>query len=138
MTTQTTHRAAPIVRPNLLRYALRADALFSAATGIISLAAAQPLATLIGIEPPLVFYGLGIVLLLYAAFLFLKTRHEQIDRRFAIVIIALNAIWVLDSVVVLVTGWLPLTSAGMWIIAILALVVATLAELQFFGLRRTR
>jgi len=44
---------------------------------------------------------------------------------------------VIDSAILLVAGWLPLTSAGMWTIGLIAVAVVVVAELKFFGLRRT-
>jgi hypothetical protein len=48
----------------------------------------------------------------------------------------LDLIWVIDSAILLVSGWLPLTSTGMWTIGLIAVAVAVFAELKFFGLRR--
>jgi hypothetical protein len=138
MATQATTHAAPIARPNLLRYALRGDAIVSAATGAICLAAAQPLADIIGIQPPVALRILGAMLAVYGGVLFYTAAQPQINRRVAIAAVVLNVLWVIDSAVLLVAGWLPLTSAGVWTIALIAVGVAIFAELQFFGLRRMR
>ena len=138
MTTQATTHAGPSAQPHLLRYALRADAIFCLATGAIGLAAAQPLSTLLGIQPPLALGILGALVMLYGAFLFYSAAQAPISRRIATVAMILDAIWVIDSAVLLVAGWLPLTGAGMWTIALVAGAVAVLGELKFFGLRKTR
>jgi hypothetical protein len=138
MATQATTQVSPIARPNLLRSALRADAILCIATGAISLAAAQPLATLLGIQPPLVLGTLGAIVALYGAFLFYTAAQAQLNRRIVIAAIVLDLIWVIDSAILLVAGWLPLTSAGMWAIGLIAVAVAVVAELKFFGLRRIR
>ncbi|MEO7908832.1 MAG: hypothetical protein ABIV47_04200 [Roseiflexaceae bacterium] len=138
MTAHVTTQASPIARSNLLRYMLRGDALVTLAIGAICLVDAQPLATLIGIQPPLAFEILGAVLVLYGAFLFYTAARAQISRRIVIAVIALDLIWVIDSAILLVSGWLPLTSVGMWTIGLLAVAVAVIAELTFFGLRRLR
>jgi hypothetical protein len=44
--------------------------------------------------------------------------------------------WVLASVVVVVSGWAPLTAAGVWAIMIVADIVAVFAVAQYVGLRR--
>jgi hypothetical protein len=137
MTTQATTHSSPSVQPSLLRLALRADAIFCVATGAIGLVAAQPLATLLGI-PALALGILGAIVALYGAFLFYTAAQAQISRRIALAALVLDAIWVIDSAVLLLTGWLPLTSAGMWTIGLVAVAVATLGELKFFGLRRMR
>jgi hypothetical protein len=138
MTAQVTTQANPLTRSNLLRYALRGDALVTLAIGTICLADAQPLATLLGIQPPLALEILGAVLALYGAFLFYTAAHAQLNRRIVIAAITLDVIWIIDSAILLVAGWLPLTSAGMWTVGLIAVAVAVVAELKFFGLRRMR
>jgi hypothetical protein len=137
MTTQATTHAHPNIQPSLLRLALRADAIVCITTGAISLVAAQPLGTLLGVSP-LALGILGAVVAVYGAFLLYAAAQAQISRRIALITLVLDAIWVIDSMVLLLTGWLPLTSAGMWTIGLVALAVATLGELKFFGLRRLR
>jgi len=138
MTAQVTTQASPLTRSNLLRYALRGDALVTLAIGAICLADAQPLATLLGIQPPLALEILGSVLALYGAFLFYTAAQAQLNRRIVIAAITLDVIWIIDSAILLVAGWLPLTSAGMWTVGLIAVAVAVIAELKFFGLRRMR
>ena len=138
MTAQVTTQANPLTRSNLLRYTLRGDAIFLIASGAICLVDAQSLATLLGIQPPLALQILGAVLAVYGAFLFYTAAQVQINRRIVIAAIALDVIWVIDSAILLVAGWLPLTNAGMWTIGLLAVAVAVVAELTFFGLRRVR
>jgi hypothetical protein len=53
-------------------------------------------------------------------------------------VIVTNVCWALVSLVVLVTGVLPLTTPGTVFLAGQAAAVALLAELQYAGLRRTR
>ena len=138
MTTHETTQANPFARSNLLRYTLRGDAILSIATGAICLADAQPLATLLGIQSPLALEIVGAALALYGAFLFYTAAQAQLSRRIVIAAIVLDVIWVIDRAILLVAGWLPLTSAGMWAIGLIAVAVAVVAELKFFGLRRMR
>ena len=138
MTAHVTTQASPSAGSNLLRYAVRGDAILTAATGAICLADAQPLATFLGIQPPLALQILGAVLVLYGAFLFYTVAQAQISRPIVIAAITLDLIWVIDSAILLVAGWLPLTSTGMWTIGLIAAAVAVVAELKFFGLRRMR
>jgi hypothetical protein len=138
MTAHVTTQAAPLARSNLLRYALRGDAIATAITGALCIIDAQPLAALLGIQPPLALEILGAVLALYGAFLFYIAAQAQLGRRIVIAAIVLDGIWVLDSAILLVSGWLPLTSVGMWTIGLIAVAVAVVAELKFFGLRRLR
>jgi hypothetical protein len=138
MTAHATTQSGPSARSNLLRYVVRGDAIITAATGAICLADAQPLATFLGIQPPLALQIMGAVLVLYGAFLFYTAAQTQINRRIVVAAIVLDLIWVLDSAILLVSGWLPLTSAGMWTIGLLAAAVLVVAEMKFLGLRRLR
>jgi hypothetical protein len=138
MTTQATSHAVPSAQPNLLRFALRADAIFCIAAGTIGLAAAQPLSTILGIQPPLILSILGAVVVLYGAFLFYTAAQTPISLRIVTVLLVLDVIWVIDSAVLLIAGWPPLTSAGMWTIGLVAVAVAALGALKLFGLRRMR
>ena len=63
MTTITTNS-------NLFGQALRANAIFSGASGILFVLAAGNLSELTGIQPPLAFIIIGIGLMIYSAFLF--------------------------------------------------------------------
>jgi len=138
MTVHVTTQPAPFARSNLLRYTLRGDAIATAITGALWVVDAQPLAALLGIQPPLALEILGAVLTLYGAFLFYTAAQAQLNRRIVIAAIVLDLIWVIDSAILLVSGWLPLTSAGMWAIGLIAVAVAVVAELKFFGLQRLR
>ena len=100
--------------------------------------AMAPQKAFLGIQPPLALEVLGAVLALYGAFLFYSAAQAQLKRPIVIAAIALDLIWVIDSAILLVAGWLPLTSAGMWTIGLIAAAVVVVAELKFFGLRRTR
>jgi hypothetical protein len=138
MTAHVATQAGPLTQTNLLRYTLRGDALITIITGTICLADAQPLAALLGIQPPMALEILGAVLVLYGAFLFYTAAQAQLSRRIVSAAIALDLIWVIDSAILLMAGWLPLTSAGLWTIGLIAAAVAVVAELKFFGLRRMR
>jgi len=121
---------------NLLRIALRGNALFSGLSGLIALIAAQSLATFTGIQEPLVFVVLGVVLILFAVDLVWISARDSIDRRFAWLVIFLDVAWVAGSAIILIFDLVPLTVAGRWIIALLAEAVAIFAIIQYLGLRR--
>ena len=122
---------------NLLRNALRGNALFSGLSGTVSLFAAQSLATFTGIQEPLIFVILGIVLILFAVDLVWIASRETIDRRIAWAVILLDVAWVAGSALILLFDLVPLTVAGRWTIALLAEAVAIFAILQYIGLRRS-
>lgn len=122
-------------RASLLRRAIQADGAFSILSGLGCLAGAGWLAAQLGV-PPVAMYVLGAVLLGYAVFLFAVAAREPISRRAVIAALALDVVWVLDSIVLLATGWLALTTTGWWITVVVALLVADFGALKYAGLRR--
>jgi len=122
--------------PSFLRRVLLVDAFASAATGLLMAFGASLLAPLLGLPPDLL-RDAGIVLLPFAAFVvFIGTRPE-VPRRGVWVVIVANALWVIDSLVLLFSGWVQPTVYGQLFVAAQAFVVAVLAELEFFALRKS-
>jgi hypothetical protein len=129
--------ALSTTRPsNILRRAMRGNALFSAVSGLLSLIEARPLAAFTGLDTPAVFVGLGITLLAYAAVLFVVTNGETVQRQYGIAAVILDVAWVAGSAAILLSGWPELTTAGRWTVALLAEAVAFFAAWQWYGLRR--
>ena len=121
-----------------LRFALLGDAAASGATGLLLAAGAGFLASLLGLPEGLLRVA-GLVLLPYAAFVaWLGARRDGGVPRSALrAVVAINLLWALDSVLLLVSGWVaPTTLGGLFVVA-QALVVALLAELEYVGLRRS-
>jgi hypothetical protein len=122
-------------RASLLRRAIQADGAFSVVSGLACLAGAGWLAAQLGV-PAAAMYALGAVLIGYAVFLFALAAREPFSRRAVIAALTLDIVWVLDSIVLLASGWLALTTAGWWIVAVAALLVADFGALKYVGLRR--
>jgi hypothetical protein len=120
----------------LLRKALLADALLSGITGLALLLAAGPLATLEGLPVGLLRWS-GFILIPFAAFVAWLGTRERVQRPLVFAVVACNALWALDSVLLLVTGWVEPTILGEAFVLGQAAVVAVLAELEFLGLRRS-
>ncbi|MDT4868862.1 hypothetical protein FQZ97_1038510 [compost metagenome] len=123
------------VSPLLCR-ALQADALVSGAAGLLMLLANEPLSTLLGL-PQALLLGAGLVMLPWCAALLWSARRDFLPRPAVWVVIAVNAAWVLDSLLLLVSGWVQPTPLGLAYVIAQALAVVVFAELQFFGLRRS-
>ena len=123
---------------NLLRRAIQVDSLVSAVSGLVLMAGAGPLAGFLGVGAPTALVATGILFLLYALTLWQISAREPVNPRLAYVPLTLNALYVIGSVLLLVSGWLPLTAAGYWTIGVAAAIVAILAEVQYYGLRRAR
>ncbi len=78
----------------------------------------------------------GLVLLPYAAFVAMLARRDVLSRGAVWAVVAGNAIWAVDCVALLFTGWIDPSLLGVAFILVQALVVAAFAELQVVGLRR--
>jgi hypothetical protein len=134
----STQIAQSVQESKLLRQALRGNGIFSAVSGLVLIVAARPLATFMGLAWPLALTITGLVLLPYAAVLLWATSQPEIDSRLAKTAVLLDSLWVMGSVLLLLTDWLNLSVAGNWTVALLAEAVLTFAILQAAGLRRTR
>jgi hypothetical protein len=118
-----------------LRSALLADAVASAATGILMLVAANPLEQ--WLSPPAgLLRAAGASLLPFAAIVAWLGLRETISRAGVWAVIALNAVWVVDSVALLFTTWVQPAFLGYAFVLAQAAAVAVLAELEYVGLRR--
>ena len=121
----------------LLRLALKLDAVASGALGAILLVTATVLDDLLGI-PLGLLVPVGLFLLAYAAFVWVVGSRPRINRKAAWTVVALNFVWVADSVVVVLAGPFPLTGLGVTFILAQAAAVVLFADLQFLGLRRAQ
>ena len=123
-------------KSRLLRQAIRGNGIFSAISGFSLVLAAKPLAAFMGLDWPLALTITGLILLPYAVLLLWATSQPNIDRNLAKTAVFMDALWVMGSVILLLTNWLELSVAGNWTVALLAEVVLTFAILQAVGLRR--
>lgn len=119
-----------------LRRVLLADAASCAGMGLGMLLFAGPLATLLNL-PTAFVSEVGLLLLPCAAFIaYLASTH--VPPRIGVwAVIALNAVWVVDSFALLFTDWVSPNAFGIAFIVGQAIVVALLAELEYVGLRRS-
>ncbi|MCU9949092.1 hypothetical protein [Pseudomonas sp. PDM13] len=125
------------VQPSpLLRRVLQLDALLSGAAGLLMTLGAGPLSSLLAL-PVALLTGAGLLMLPWCAVLLWLARRETLDRRAVWAVIAVNAVWVVDSLLLLVSGWVQPTLLGQAFVIAQALAVVLFAELQFFGLKRS-
>ncbi|MFV3331335.1 hypothetical protein ACNFIA_10425 [Pseudomonas sp. NY15437] len=120
----------------LLRLTLKVDAIAGGAMGLLMALAAQPLGELLAL-PFVLLLVAGIVLLPLALVLYWMSNQTLLSRTGVWAVIALNALWVVESIALLVTGYVQPTALGYAFVISQALVVLLLAELEFFGLRRS-
>ncbi len=121
---------------SLLRRALLADGVISGATGTLLFLGASPLGGVLGLNEALLRTA-GFSLLPFAAFLVYLAAREHTPSWLIRGVVAINVLWVLDSVLLLVTGWAEPTLWGYLFTGGQALAVAAFAGLEYVGLRRS-
>ena len=124
---------AVLDRTACLRRVLMVDAATCIATGVLLSLFAAPLSTLLGLPASLLFYA-GASLFPIAAFMAWLALRRDVARWGAWLVILGNAGWVAGSVLVL--ALFPPTALGYAFVIAQAVVVAFLAELEYYGLRR--
>jgi hypothetical protein len=122
--------------PLFLRRVLLADAATGILTGLLLALDAGFLEPLLGL-PATLLREAGIVLLPLAAFVGYAGLRKELSRRLVWLVIAFNVLWVVDSAVLLMSGWVAPTVLGQAFIVAQAVAVALFTELEYFGLRRT-
>lgn len=119
-----------------LRRVLLADALVSGASGLLMAAGAGYLTNLLALPEDLLRYA-GLILLPYGALVAWVATRTQLMRPAVWAVIAVNALWAIDSIVLLLSGWVTPNLLGYIFVMTQALVVALFAELQFMGVRKS-
>lgn len=119
---------------SFLRLALLADAASSGAMGILLGAGAGVISPLLGL-PVSLLRPAGLALLPFAAFVAWLGTREAPQAGAVWLVIAVNALWVLDSLVLLAWPALAPTTLGIAFVLVQALAVAGLTAAQIVGLR---
>ena len=133
----------PASSDRLLRRTLKGNAVFSVISGVALIAFAGPFAALATREPvavaglslAIVFELLGAGVVLFGLLCAYIATRPALPVGLARIVFAADLAWVLGSAVVLLlpASW---TGLGVTGIAVVALVVADLAILEYLGLRR--
>jgi hypothetical protein len=118
----------------LLRGSMVADAVISGATGLLMVAGAGVLASLLGVPEALMRYA-GLMLLPFAAIVLYLAKTPAPPRAGVRTIIGLNLAWAAASILLLVSGAIEPTALGMAFVIFQAVVVAGFADLQYVALR---
>ena len=120
-----------------LRRVLAFDAVSCVAMGVAAIAGASIAAPLLGV-PVALLEGAGIVLLPFAAFVGWLASRDVPPRAGVLTAIVVNALWVVDSLLLASGFGARPTTLGIALIVGQALAVATIAELEYVGLKRLR
>jgi hypothetical protein len=135
--TDLIERRPRAARPDtLLRRVLIADAAASGAMAVLGLAGAGMLDSVLGL-PAALLRTAGLSLVPFAAFVAYVATRETLPRPAVWAIIALNALWVAESFLLMAGSSLAPTTLGQAFVIAQAAAVALLAELEYVGLRRS-
>ena len=121
---------------SFLRRSLQIDGVASGLCGVLLLAGAGPLASLMGLAGPGIARMVGALLVVYAAALLWNGARATVSRGGALAAVVLNAAWVAGSALVILDG--PLTALGNLAVAAVAVAVLLFAILEAVGLARLR
>ncbi len=120
----------------LLRQALLSDAVTTIACALLMLFGAGFLDSVLGLPAGLLRMA-GIVLVPYAAWVAYLGTRDRLGRLAVWAVVTANAVWAIDSLALLLGGWVSPTPAGYAFVLAQAVVVALYAELQAMGLKRS-
>lgn len=133
--TATTTAPARVRMTGLLRTVLLVDGLACMALGVGMLALNGWLATTLGVPVTLIVVLAAYLTLYGAEETFVATR-ESATPGVVVTLILLNAMWVLDSVILLAAGWFSPTTTGTVVFAVGAAGVLVVTLLQAYTYRR--
>ena len=126
-----------MIHPSLfLRRAIQADAIFSGVSAVLLTLGAADLAALLNL-PEALLRETGLFLVAYAALVAWLGTRANMPRALVIIVIAGNSAWTVASIALLFIDAVMPNLLGQAAIAMQAIVVGALAELQYIGLRRS-
>lgn len=138
----TTHQTRPNLGRStgegsggLLRLVLKLDAVATGAVGLVSLTAGPVLDGFLG-TPLALLVPVGLFLLAYAVAIWIVATRSRVSRPAAWAAVAINLVYALDCVVVMVADWFPLTALGTAFVLFQATAVTLFAAAQIYALRR--
>jgi len=79
----------------------------------------------------------GLIFIPFGEFAGWVGTRPRVHRPLVFVVIVVNALWAVDSVLMLLTRWVETTPVGELFVIRQAVVVAAIAEIEFIGLRRS-
>lgn len=120
----------------LLKYGLLGNAFFSGLTGMALIIAPAHIATLMGIPNPTLLMVIGIGLLPFAGHLIMALRRKPIRLGEVYYLSALDGLWVLGAITILLFDLVPFTTFGLIAFSLVALAVADFMVMQIMGVRK--
>ena len=126
-----------MIQPSpFLRRAVQADAIFSGVSAVLLTFGAGEFAPLLNL-PEALLRETGLFLIAYAALVGWLGTRQSMPKALVVIVIAGNAAWTLASIALLLSAAINPNLLGEAAIAMQAIAVGALAELQYIGLRRS-
>ena len=119
-----------------LRRVLFADAATCMAMALLLALGSGMLGDFLKLSAQFLFYA-GFSLFPFAAYLAYLGTRESVGSLLVWTIIALNALWTFDSILILLAAWVEPNAFGYVFIIAQAVCVAVLAGLEYLGLKRS-
>ncbi|MFL6620788.1 MAG: hypothetical protein ACJ8MH_19420 [Povalibacter sp.] len=119
-----------------LRRVLFADAISSAAMGVLLLSFNTPLAAMFALPVELLREA-GWILLPFAGFVAYVASRAIPSRKLVWTIMGLNAVWIVDSVLLLFSESVEPNAFGQAFVVAQAIFVLVMTELEYMGLKRS-
>ena len=125
-----------ITPSSFLSRALLADAIFSGVSAIGLTLGAGALASLLNL-PEALLRESGLFLIAYTILVGWLGTRQSVPKTLVMIVVAGNAAWTLASIALLFSGAVTPNLLGEAFVAMQAIAVGALAELQYIGLRRS-
>ena len=119
-----------------LRNILIINAVSSGITGLILVIVPGFVANLFATSGTTAFVGVGIFLVAFAIVVFVASLQDPLRANAVSLIVALDTLWVLTSLAIIVLQLLNVSTLGYFLIGVVAAWVALMAYLQFNGKRQ--
>ncbi|MFI6867163.1 hypothetical protein [Nocardia sp. NPDC050406] len=120
-----------------VRLAYEFDGIATLVSGLALASLAAVLDSPLGLSAALLL-GEGLFFIAYAIGVLVIATRREIPRGPAKVVIALNALWTVDSLVFLAAGWIEPTALGTGVVLMIAAFTAVMAAVQAYTLRADR
>ena len=119
-----------------LRRAIQADAIFTGVSALLLTFGAGALAPWLNL-PEALLRESGLFLVAYAALVGWLGTRQSMPKPLVVIVIAGNTVWTLASITLLFSGAVAPNLLGEAFVALQAIAVGALAELQYIGLRKS-
>ena len=122
--------------PSLLKNALFCESALAVIGSAALLYFSKPIASFFNLSAPWIILALGAGVIVYAIIVYFAARAQPVNTGVAKLAMYGNLAGVLGGVVLIFANLLPFTTAGKWIVAVIADIALILFLSQYVGLRR--